>query len=283
LPPWIRVRLSASERVAEVDGLLRAAGLHTVCVAAHCPNRQECFGRGTATFMILGGVCTRDCRFCAVARGPATPPDADEPQRVAAAAARLKLRHVVVTSVTRDDLADGGAGHFAATIQAVRRALPGATVEVLTPDFRGREASLRAVLAAAPDVFNHNLETVRRLQARIRPEADYDRSLRILRRAADYGGGVRIKSGLMVGLGESDEELFAALADLRQAGVEIVTLGQYLAPSRTKAPVARFVAPEAFDEYRRRALALGFKAVAAGPLVRSSYRAEQSLEACRVA
>jgi lipoic acid synthetase len=224
--------------------------------------------------MILGAICTRHCGFCAVTRGRPRPPDQDEPQRVAAAAVRLGLKHVVVTSVTRDDLPEGGATMFAATIRAIRRALPAAVIEVLTPDFKGRPRSVDRVLRAKPDVFNHNLETVRRLQSAIRPEADYDRSLRVLRRAAERGNQLRVKSGVMVGLGETDAELFETLADLRAAGCALVTIGQYLAPSLKHVPVARFVSPAEFARCRERALALGFEAVAAGPLVRSSYQAE---------
>jgi lipoic acid synthetase len=223
--------------------------------------------------MILGDRCTRQCRFCAVPGGRPTPVDETEPLRVAAAAAQIKLEHVVVTSVTRDDLDDGGAGIFAATIRAIRERLPLTSIEVLTPDFQGRERNVRVVLNAGPDVFNHNLETIRRLQRAMRPSADYDRSLRVLRLAARTGHGPKVKSGLMVGLGEREEELFEALADLREAGCAWVTLGQYLAPSRAHVAVARFVPPEEFEHYRIRAMAMGFQAVVAGPLVRSSYRA----------
>lgn len=253
--------------------LLAEAGLHTVCENAHCPNQSECYGRGTATFLILGNHCTRRCRFCAVEGGVPAAPDAAEPGRVAAAAARLKLRYVVVTSVTRDDLADGGAGAFAATILALRAACQGVLVEVLTPDFGGREADIAAVLDARPDVFNHNLETVRRLQRSIRPQADYDRSLAVLACAARRAGGPAVKSGVMVGFGETEAELFEALADLLAAGCRTLTIGQYLAPSSAHAPVARYVPPAAFDGYRETALRMGFAAVAAGPMVRSSYHA----------
>ncbi len=264
-------------------GLLAELGLNTVCGGAHCPNQGECYAAGTATFMILGDVCTRHCRFCAV---PGTdrpePPDADEPDKVAQAARRMGLRYVVVTSVTRDDLPDGGADHFARTIRAIRRELPDARVEVLTPDFQGDEASLRTVLDARPDVFNHNVETVPRLYDTVRPQADYRQSLAVLRRAGQLAesGPARVftKSGLMVGLGETDEEVRAVLADLRQAGCDIVTIGQYLAPSRDHLPVARFVEPAQFDAYRRQAMEMGFRAVAAGPFVRSSYHAEDVFE-----
>ena len=274
LPPWIRVRARAPGRVNAVQSLLDASGLHTVCEGAHCPNRHECFSRGTATFMILGGVCTRDCRFCAVQSGMPAAVDPDEPRRVAEAAAHLRLRHVVVTSVTRDDLPDGGAGHFAAVIRALREQIPGAAIEVLTPDFQGCERDIAAVLSAAPDVFNHNLETVRRLQAVIRPAADYGRSLAVLRYAAAWTPKTAVKSGLMVGLGETDDEVLQAIGDLREAGCELLTVGQYLAPSKMHHPVARFVPPETFARYAREAMAMGFRNVASGPLVRSSYQAE---------
>jgi lipoic acid synthetase len=254
--------------------LLRRGQLHTVCETARCPNRHECFGRGTATFLILGNICTRHCAFCAVRRGTPLPPAADEPQRVAAAAVELRLSHVVVTSVTRDDLGDGGASIFAATIGTLKKRLPDATVEVLTPDFTGAEEAVAVVLRAGPHVFNHNLETVRRMQPVVRPQADYDRSLRVLRIASQWNPAVIVKSGLMVGLGETDEELGRAMDDLRAAGCSVLTIGQYLAPSPRHAPVARFVSPRRFQEYARRALTCGFSAVASGPLVRSSYQAE---------
>ncbi len=273
LPPWIRVRLRADGAVGRVQAALRGEALHTVCESAQCPNRLECFHRGTATVMILGDVCTRRCRFCAVRQGRPAPPDPEEPARVAVAARRLGWRYVVVTSVTRDDLPDRGAGQFAATIAALR-GLPGVRVEVLTPDFLGEAERVREVLAAAPAVFNHNLETVARLQAPVRPQADYARSLGVLRTAAAWRPAVPVKSGLMVGLGETAAELEDAMRDLRAAGCRLLTLGQYLAPSRRHWPVARFATPAEFEEYRRRALALGFAAVAAGPLVRSSYQAE---------
>jgi lipoic acid synthetase len=276
LPPWIRIRLKTGGRFAAVHHALGAAGLNTVCEHARCPNRPECFQRGTATFLILGNRCTRQCRFCAVRNGTPAPADPDEPRRVAELAAELGLRHVVVTSVSRDDLPDGGAGAFAATIRLIKQR-PEVTVEVLTPDFSGKTKALAAVLDAKPDVFNHNLETVERLQPLIRPQANYQRSLFVLLTAARALPRPGVKSGLMVGLGETDAELFEALADLRTAGCELLTLGQYLAPSRRHLPVARFVSPDQFAAYREKALAMGFKAVAAGPLVRSSYQAETLL------
>ncbi len=278
-PPWIKKRIPTGEEAAHVRGLLAELGLETVCSGAHCPNQAECFARGTATFLILGATCTRSCRFCAIEAADPGPLRADEPQAVAEACARLGLRHVVVTSVTRDDLPDGGAGHFARTIEAIRARLPKAVLEVLTPDFQGDRAALRTVLAARPDIFNHNVETVPRLYATIRPEADYGQSLAVLAAARELaeaaGLAVHTKSGLMVGLGETDAEVRAVLADLRAARVDIVTLGQYLAPSRAHAPVERFVTPEAFAALEAEARAMGFAAVAAGPFVRSSYMAEE--------
>lgn len=275
LPPWIRVRLRADGHFSKVHATLRARGLHTVCEEAHCPNKLECYNRGTATVMILGDTCTRCCKFCAVRGGhPPHPADSREPERIVAMARTLGLRYVVVTSVTRDDLADGGAGLFTETIIQLKR-LEGVTVEVLTPDFQGKRHLVETVLAAGPHVFNHNLETVRRLQPDVRPQADYDRSLKVLRIAAAWRPKLIVKSGLMVGLGETDDELMAALADLRSADCRSLTLGQYLAPSPRHWPVARFVHPKQFEYYRRRALAMGFLAVAAGPLVRSSYQADQ--------
>jgi len=288
LPPWIRVRLGGGAAAQAVNDLIGECGLNTVCSGAQCPNKPECFRQGTAAFMILGDTCTRHCRFCAVKAGPPLPVDSDEPRRVADAAARLNLRHVVVTSVTRDDLSDGGAGVFAATIRAIRERLPDSRVEVLVPDFLGNRGSLDTVLGARPDVFNHNLETVRRLQGVIRPQADYERSLAVLRYAARWrdgaagGGGspsgVMVKSGLMVGLGETDVEVREALLDLRAAGCGLVTIGQYLAPSQGHFPVARYVPPEGFAEYARWAREAGFAGVASGPLVRSSYHAGRQYE-----
>lgn len=285
LPSWMRRALPEVGQSRRVRGLLKGLHLDTVCVSAHCPNQAECFCRGTATFMILGRQCTRTCRFCAVAHD-SNPPAvrADDPAAVAEAADKLGLRHVVVTSVTRDDLPDGGAGHFAATIEAVRRRLPAATVEVLTPDFGGDLAAVDTVLAAGPDVFNHNIETTARLYRAVRPQADYSRSLAVLARASRPTGPDRpgrapvTKSGLMVGLGESPDEVRQVLADLRSAGVNMLTVGQYLAPSPTHAAVERFVTPEQFDAIAADARQMGFAAVAAGPYVRSSYHAGDMLK-----
>jgi len=272
-PDWLKKRITVSPSTGRVRSLLSELRLETVCEQAHCPNLCECYGRGTATFLILGPNCTRSCRFCAVASGPPTPVDESEPERVAEASARLDLKHVVVTSVTRDDLPDGGAGQFARTVRAIRERC-GALVEVLTPDFQGDAEAIRTVLAARPDIYNHNIETVPRLMAAIRPEARYERSLAVLRLAGTDGDSVLTKSGLMVGLGETPDEVVEVLRDLRAAGCDAVTIGHYLAPSGAHFPVHEFVPPQQFDSYRRQAEALGFRAVAAGPFVRSSYHAE---------
>ena len=247
----------------------------TVCEEARCPNLGECFARGTATFMLLGDRCTRRCGYCSVATGRPLPPDPDEPARVAEAAARMRLRYVVLTAVARDDLDDGGAGHFAATVRAVRARRPEARVEVLTPDFKGDRTALEAVLSARPDVFNHNVEMAPRLFPSLRPQGDYVRSLRLLREARTLHPGQVTKSGLMLGLGETDTEVGQVLADLRAAQVGIVTLGQYLRPTRDHAPVARYVPPSDFERWADQARALGFAAVYSGVFVRSSFNAEE--------
>ncbi len=274
-PEWLKKKLKNSPHVEEMRMLLAKANLHTVCQGARCPNLNECFGRRTATFMILGERCTRSCRFCAVLRGRPEPVDAGEPERIAGAAAVLGLRHVVITSVTRDDLPDGGAGQFASTIRAVKGRIEGATVEVLTPDFQGSEAALEKVLAAGPDVFNHNLETVPRLYPEIRPEASYSRSLSLLEQAKRLNKNLVTKSGLMVGLGETEEEVRALLCDLRDAGCDVVTIGQYLQPTPQQIPVKEYVSPEVFSAYQAWGASLGFRAVLAGPFIRSSYRAAE--------
>ena len=283
-PPWLVKRLPADPagKAGAVGAVLAGLGLNTVCRAARCPNLGECFARGTATFLVLGPSCSRRCRFCAVDQSAAPAPlDPEEPRRVAEAAARLALGHVVVTSVTRDDLADGGAGHLAATVRAVRERLPGANVEVLVPDFAGRRESLATVLAARPDVLNHNVETVPRLYPEVRPGADYRRSLELLGGSAKMAPRTLVKSGLMVGLGERPEEVRAVLADLAGAGVGAVTVGQYLAPTPEHHPVAEFVRPEQFEAYARAARALGLAAAECGPWVRSSYHAEHTLAAAK--
>jgi len=272
MPAWMRRPLTAPGRSAEVSAMLDELHLNTVCRSAKCPNRGECYASGTATFMVLGTACTRNCRFCAVDTVRPEPPDPGEPVRVAEAAARMGLRHVVVTMVSRDDLPDGGASHVVETIDALR-ALPGVRVEVLVSDFQGDEAAIDVVALACPDVFNHNVETVPRLYPEVRPQADYDRSLAVLGRVKAIAPGVPTKSGLMLGLGETPEEVEAVLADLRGVGVDIVTLGQYLRPSAAHLPVAEFVTPETFDRYAKTARALGFTGVASAPFVRSSYHA----------
>ncbi len=272
LPPWLKKRLPQGGEVESVRAMLAGKGLHTVCQSAKCPNLWECFARRTATFMILGDRCTRMCRFCAVTKGEPLPPEPDEPARVAEAAKKLGLKHVVITSVTRDDLADGGAGQFAGTVLAVREAT-GATVEVLTPDYAGNESAIRAVASARPEVYNHNLETVPSLYPTVRPGADYARSLALLMLVKRVEPGILTKSGLMLGLGESADEVMQTLVDLRGAGCDLLTMGQYLAPSQAHLPVARFVPPEEFDEIGRKAREMGFIGVASAPFVRSSHEA----------
>lgn len=272
-PTWLRKRLPPEALTAPVGAILEELRLSTVCREAHCPNIGECFARGTATFMILGRVCTRGCTFCAVDRGPPEPVDPGEPARVAEAARRLGLRHVVITSVARDDLADGGSSQFAAAVRAVHSDTQ-ATVEVLTPDFGGCRIDVERVLDAAPEVFNHNVETVPRLYAAVRPQADYRRSLDVLSWAAERADAPLTKSGLMLGLGEAEEEVLAVLADLRRSGCRMLTLGQYLAPSRSHHPVVEYVTPERFERLGGLARHMGFETVASGPFVRSSYLAE---------
>lgn len=275
-PPWLRKRLPGSHRADKTSGLLSDLRLHTVCQGARCPNLCECFERGTATFLILGDVCTRNCRFCAIPQGAPAAPDPDEPRRIAEAAQRMRLNYVVITSVTRDDLADGGAEHFAATVRAVRKAGIG-RVEVLTPDFLGDRAAVETVLAAAPTVYNHNVETVPRLYPDVRPQASYARSLNLLRLVARSGLAVP-KSGLMVGLGETNDEVHSVFDDLAAAGCEMLTIGQYLQPTGAHARVERFVEPEQFERYREEALRRGLRWVASGPFVRSSYCAEAAFD-----
>lgn len=270
VPAHLKKRIPLGS-TAEVRSLLGELDLKTVCQAARCPNLAECFSERTAAFMILGGVCTRNCRFCAIGSGAAEPLDAEEPAHIAEACRRLGLAHIVVTSVTRDDLPDGGAAHFAATILAIREACE-ALVEVLTPDFGGRTDLVDTVLAARPDVFNHNVETVPRLYGRVRPEADFDRSVAVLEHAA-RATGTATKSGLMVGLGETADEVRDVIGRLAAAGVQILTIGQYLAPSAAHIPVARYIRPDEYAAYEECAREAGIRAVAAGPFVRSSYRA----------
>ena len=273
-PKWLRRRLPSGPAHENVRNLIRTQALHTVCQQAKCPNQFECFSQQTATFLILGNRCSRDCRFCNVLTGPNQPPDVDEPRRVAETAREMKLHYVVITSVTRDDLLDGGSAHFAGTIRHVRQAIDDVRVEVLIPDFQGDAEALKTVLSARPDVLNHNIETVSRLYPIVRPQADYGRSLDLLKRVSDYRPVIPSKSGLMLGLGEKDEELDQCLRDILNAGCRILTLGQYLQPSRDHLPVARFVPPEEFDAWRDTALKMGYTHVASGPFVRSSYHAK---------
>jgi lipoic acid synthetase len=274
-PDWIRVRVPANGEIQKVKRLLREQKMHTVCEEASCPNLPECFGKGTATFMIMGDICTRRCPFCDVAHGRPKPLDPDEPRHLAESIVALGLRYVVVTSVDRDDLRDGGAGHFAACIRAIREASPATTIEVLVPDFRGRmDVALDLLAADPPDVFNHNLENVPRLYREIRPGSDYQWSLDLLKRFKERVPAVPTKSGLMVGLGETNDEIREVLTDLRRHDVDMITLGQYLQPSKEHAPVKRFVTPAEFEELRVFGEQLGFGNVASGPMVRSSYHAD---------
>ncbi len=275
LPDWLRKPRTHFESVHNLKAELRRLHLHTVCESARCPNMHECFDRGAATFMILGNLCTRGCGFCSVpkSRNPGAL-DPEEPANVARMAAALRLRYVVLTSVNRDDLDDGGSRHFAETVRAVRKALPEASIEVLTPDFCGRLEAVARVLDAAPRVFNHNMETVARLYRRVRPQANYRQSLDVLRFAKSYRRDPLTKSGLMVGLGETPDEVKELLLDLREADVDVATIGQYLQPTRRNLPVAEYVTPAQFEAYREYGLSVGFKMVFSGPLVRSSYMAD---------
>jgi len=273
LPEWIKVKAPKRGAYEEMADFLKSLGLHTVCQSASCPNIGECFSRKTATFMILGDVCTRDCGFCGVRHGIPLPVDAGEPQRVAEAAAQMGLKYVVVTSVTRDDLADGGASQFAETIRRIKARIPDAKVEVLVPDFGGDELALEAVLEAEPFVLNHNVETAPRLYPIVRPQADYQRSLKLLETARRSKPSIYKKSGFMIGLGESEEEVKEVMRDLRRAGCDFVTIGQYLRPSKANLPVAEYVPPARFDEYKAVGEEMGFRYVASGPFVRSSYHA----------
>lgn len=271
-PPWLKRRLPTGPTFEKVRALLSKSRLHTVCQEARCPNLWECFSRQTATFLIMGPCCTRNCRFCNVAHGPPTgPPDSGEPVRVAQAVKELGLRYVVITSVTRDDLPDGGAGLFAKTIKEIRARMPDTLMEVLIPDFQGNKDAFQTVVEAHPHVLNHNLETVPRLYPRVRPQADYGRSLSLLKRVMRYHPSIPTKSGLMLGLGEFPEEVEKTLQDLLDAKCSILTLGQYLQPTREHLKVERFIPPEEFDAWKKVALKMGFSEVASGPLVRSSY------------
>jgi lipoic acid synthetase len=275
-PPWLRVRFFGGPNYQDLKRILRTLDLHTVCESARCPNMGECWEHRTATFMILGNICTRACGFCAVPSGrPIGPPDEDEPERVARAVERMGLRYAVVTSVNRDDQPDGGAAIFAATIRAIRERVPGCKVEVLIPDFRGVWSALETVLEARPDVLNHNVETVPRLYSQVRKAAVYERSLELLLRAKQFAPRTPTKTGMMLGLGERREEVLAAMEDLVRQGTDILTIGQYLQPTPEHLPVIRFVHPDEFAEYKQRGERMGFRHVESGPLVRSSYHAHE--------
>ena len=275
IPEWLRLKLPTSNTFAQTRNLLEDLRLHTVCESAKCPNHWECWSKGTATFMIGGDRCTRACRFCAVTTAKPLPLEADEPERVAEATRRMRLRHVVITAVARDDLPDGGAEHFRRTIEATRAANPGIVIEVLVPDFNAQDEAIEAVLSANPEIFNHNLETVRRLTPSVRARATYDRSLKVIQIVKAKGGdSIYTKSGVMLGLGETETELFTAMQDLRDAGCDILTLGQYLQPTLKHLPVVEFISPDRFNAYGDIARNMGFVHVASGPMVRSSYHAD---------
>jgi lipoic acid synthetase len=278
-PEWLKVRAPGSPNYHRLKGLMRGLGLHTVCEEANCPNIGECWHHGTATFMILGDTCTRSCGYCNVTHGAPKPPDGDEPRKVASAIHVMELAYVVVTSVDRDDLPDCGAGHFAETITETRARIPSCRIEVLIPDFKGDEGALRTVLDARPDVLNHNIETVKRLYRTARPGGRYDRALELLERSRAYAPRIPTKSGLMVGLGEEWDEVIETLGDLARAGVQIVTIGQYLRPSLANLPMIRYYTPAEFAELKRIGLELGIGHIESGPLVRSSYHAHEQTEA----
>ena len=277
-PEWLRKRLPTGKISQEIETDLMKGGLHTICQEGCCPNQGECFSRGVATFLIMGNVCTRNCRFCAVTKGKPTPLDGAEPAKLAEEIHKMKLRFVVITSVTRDDLLDGGADHFVGVIQAVRQRCPGVGIEVLIPDFQGSTSALKAVIKAKPEVLNHNVETVPRLYKEIRPGAEYKRSLEIIRTVKELDQSMITKSGVMVGLGETREELLDTMKDLHQANCDFLTLGQYLRPSEDHAPVMRFATPDEFSELEKIGKELGFKAIASAPFVRSSYKSAEFFE-----
>jgi lipoic acid synthetase len=277
-PPWLKIRLSQLRDTSKVKSILNVTSLHTVCEEARCPNLGECFSNGTATILILGKICTRDCGFCAVEGGIPASLDESEPERVAEAISRMHLGYVVITSVTRDDLTDGGASVFAKTIRAVRTRDPKIKIEVLIPDFKGDEASLVTVLKESPDVLNHNVETVPQLYPQVRPQADYGRSLELLRRVKEYNPRMKTKSGFMLGLGETREEVLDLLRDLKRAGCDFLTIGQYLQPRSDRLSVVEYVPPEIFEEYTNIGEKMGFKSVSSGPFVRSSFHASEMFE-----
>jgi len=277
-PPWLKKRIPPIQEIEKVKATLARGNLHTVCEEARCPNLGDCFSKGTATFLILGRVCTRNCGFCAVERGTPLPLNESEPETVARAVGELRLQYVVLTSVTRDDLQDGGASHYAEAIRAIRALDPGVKIEVLIPDLKGDRTALETVLKEQPDVLNHNVETVPRLYPQVRPQADYKGSLELIRRTKEIGPSLLTKSGFMLGLGETQEEVLNLLTDLREVGCDFLTIGQYLQPRSDRLQVVRYVSPEEFEEYRRIAEESGFKGVASGPFVRSSFHASQMFE-----
>lgn len=281
-PPWLKKRIPPLQDVQKVRSILEKIDLHTVCQEARCPNMGECFARGTATFLILGKVCTRDCGFCAVEHGAPGPPDEGEPDRVAQAVRKMGLRYVVITSVTRDDLPDGGASSFAKTIRAIRALNPETKVEILIPDFKGDENSLKTVLKERPEILNHNIETIPRLYPRVRPLAHYERSLNLLKTSKEDYPHIATKSGFMLGFGETREEVLELFQNLREAGCDFLTIGQYLQPRQDRLPVIRFIPPEEFEEYKRVGEGMGFRAVASGPFVRSSFHAAQMYENTKI-
>lgn len=282
LPEWLKKNLAPGHEAARTDALLKELGLHTICESGRCPNRDECYSQGTATFMLMGDVCTRSCRFCSVATGKPEVLDVDEPRRVAEAVKTLGLKHVVVTSVNRDDLVDEGADHFFEAIRAIRDASPEIIIEILTPDFKRTQASaVRRILEAGPDIFNHNTETVPRLYSRVRPQARYEATLQIFREIKSRSKSILTKSGLMLGLGETKEEVLLVLRDLRSVGCDILTLGQYLRSSALGLPVEEYIHPQVFSEYKEEATQMGFQWVESAPFVRSSFHAKESFEALK--
>ena len=281
-PPWLKKRIPPFQDLIKVKAILNEGGLHTVCEEARCPNLGECFSKCTATFLILGRICTRNCGFCSVEHGAPSPLDKGEPEKIAQAVKKMGLQYVVITSVTRDDLPDGGASHFGRTIQAIRALDRKIKVEVLIPDFKGDPSSLTTVLGESPDVLNHNMETVPRLYPRVRPLADYKRSLNLLKRVKENIPQMLTKSGFMLGLGETEKEVFDLLLDLRGVGCDFLTIGQYLQPRPDRLPVVRYIPPEEFEEYRKMGEEMGFKSVASGPFVRSSYHAAQMFESTSI-
>jgi lipoic acid synthetase len=276
-PPWLKKRIPPFQYLTKVKSILDEADLHTVCEEARCPNLGECFSQGTATILILGRICTRNCGFCAVEHGAPAPPDEAEPEKVAQAVKKMDLQYVVITSVTRDDLPDGGASHFVKTIQAIRALDRKIKVEVLIPDFKGDLSSLTSVLKEGPDILNHNIETVSRLYPEVRPQADYKRSLNLLKKSKELYPHILTKSGLMLGLGETEKEVLGLLRDLREVKCDFLTIGQYLQPRSDRLPVVRYIPPEEFEEYQKISEEMGFKSVASGPFIRSSFHASQMI------